>query len=113
MLRLAWRNVWRNFRRSLITTTSMACGLAAIMFGQSMIKSEQHQLVDKATGSITGHLQIQHRSIKDFKFPDKYIDNPDAVEEILRHQTGVKAFGRRINITGLVSSPSASVGTLI
>ncbi len=113
MLRLAWRNVWRNFRRSLITTASMACGLAAIMFGQSMIKTEQHQLVEKATGSITGHIQVQHRSIKDFKFPDKFIEDPSVVETALQAQPGVAAFGKRINITGLVSSPAGSSGTLI
>lgn len=113
MLVLAWRNVWRNFRRSLITTASMACGLAAIMFGQSMIKSEQRQLVEKATGSITGHIQIQHRSVKEFKFPDKYIENPDFVEKVLASQPGIKAYGQRINITGLVSSPAASLGVMI
>ncbi len=113
MLVLAWRNVWRNFRRSLITTASMACGLAAIMFGQSMIKSEQRQLVEKATGSITGHLQIQHRSVKEYKFPDKYIDNPAAIEKVLAEQPGIAAFGERIHITGLISSPTASLGALI
>ncbi len=113
MIMLAWRNVWRNFRRSLITTSSMGCGLAAIMFGQSMIKSEQHQLIEKATGSITGHIQIQHRMIKEYKFPDRYIDDPAPIDAILAKMPGVKAFGQRINITGLVSSPAGSVGTLI
>lgn len=113
MLNLAWRNVFRNMRRSLITIASMGCGLAAIMFGQSMIKSEQHQLVEKATGSITGHIQIQHRNIKEYKFPDKYIEDPAPIDVILANHPGIKAFGKRINITGLVSSPVGSVGTLI
>ncbi|MBI3552492.1 MAG: ABC transporter permease [Elusimicrobia bacterium] len=113
MIRLAWRNVWRNFRRSLITIASMACGLAALMFGQSMIKSVQYQLIEKATGSITGHIQIQHRMIKEYKFPDRYIDDPDPVEEVLKRQPGIKAFGRRIHMTGLISSPKTSMGALI
>ncbi len=113
MITLAWRNVWRNFRRSLITIASMACGLAAIMFGQSMIKSVQYQLVEKATGSITGHIQIQHRNIKEYKFPDRYIDDPDAVEAVLKTQAGIKQFGRRIHMTGLIASPKTSMGALI
>ncbi|MBI5241463.1 MAG: ABC transporter permease [Elusimicrobia bacterium] len=113
MLRLAWRNVCRNLRRSLITVASMACGLAAIMFGQSMIKSVQRQLIEKATSSITGHLQVQNRSIKEYKFPDKYIDDPAPVEAVLARQAGVRAFGKRINVTGLVSSPAGSVGAMI
>jgi putative ABC transport system permease protein len=113
MLALAWRNVWRNFRRSLITTASMGCGLAAIMFGQSMIASEQHQLIEKATGSITGHIQIQARSIKDYKFPDKWLPDADAVEAAVKAQPGVKAWARRTHITGLISSPAGSVGCFI
>ena len=113
MLRLAWRNVCRNLRRSLITVASMACGLAAIMFGQSMIKSVQRQLIEKATDSITGHLQVQNRSIKEYKFPDKYIEDPAPVEAALARQAGVRAFGKRINVTGLVSSPAGSVGAMI
>jgi ABC-type lipoprotein release transport system permease subunit len=113
MVMLAWRNVWRNFRRSLITIASMACGLAAIMFGQSMIMSVQYQLVEKATGSITGHIQIQNRNIKEYKFPDRYIDDPDAVEKALKSQRGIKQYGRRIHMTGLISSPKTSMGALI
>ena len=113
MFTLAWRNVWRNRRRSLITMASMGFGLASIMFGQSMIKSVQFQLVEKATGSITGHIQVQNRNIKEYKFPDKYIDDPDPVEAVLAKDSRFLAFGRRLTITGLVASPTASVGALM
>lgn len=113
VLMLAWRNVWRNRRRSLITTASMGCGLAAILFAQSMIKSLQHQLVEKATGSVTGHIQIQHRNIKDYKFPDRYIEDPDPIEQVLKSHPEVQAYERRIHITGLLSSPTGSVGVFI
>lgn len=113
MLRLAWRNVWRNLRRSLITVASMAFGLAALMFGQSMIKSVQLQLVEKATGSITGHIQIQHRSIKDYKFPDRHMDDPAPVEKALAARQDVHAWGKRIIETGLVSTPAGSVGVMV
>ena len=113
LVSLAWRNVWRNFRRSLITTASMGCGLAAIMLGQSLIKSVQHQLIEKATGSITGHIQIQARHIKEFKFPDKYLEDDGRIEKALAGQRGIKAFGRRIHVTGLISSPTGSVGVFI
>ena len=113
MLMLAWRNIWRNKRRSLITIASMGAGLAAIMFGQSMLKSLQHQLVEKATSSIAGHLQIQRRGIKDLKFPDVYIENLGPAEKALSGNPMIKAWAKRIAMTGLVSSPEGSVGVLI
>lgn len=113
MLRLAWRNVWRNLRRSLINAAAMGFGLAAIMFGQSLINSLQAQLVEKSTGSITGHLQVQRADVEENKFPDKFIAAPDAVVRALENDPRVKVAAKRIHLTGLVSSPEASVGALI
>jgi ABC-type lipoprotein release transport system permease subunit len=113
MLRLAWRNVWRNRRRSLINVAAMGFGLAAIMFGQSMMRSLQYQLIEKATGSFTGHVRVERRDIDEPKFPDKFMTNPEPAAKLLAADPRVKAWGRRIHLTGLISSPNKSLGALI
>lgn len=113
MLRLAWRNLWRNRRRSLINIASMGFGLAAIMFGQSLLVSLQRQLIEKATGSITGHLRIQRRDVDEPKFPGKYMKELGTAARLLDADPRVEVWGRRIHLTGLVSSPTASLGALI
>ncbi|MBI4056594.1 MAG: ABC transporter permease [Elusimicrobia bacterium] len=113
MLTLAWRNVWRNQRRSLITLISIGSGLAAILFGQSMIKSVQVQLVEKATGIIIGHIRVMRGDVKDLKVPEKNIDDPAPIYKALAAEPGVETFGARILFTGLVSSPANSKGVLI
>lgn len=113
MIRLAWRNVWRNGRRSLINVAAMGFGLAAIMFGQSMMRSLQYQLVEKATGSFTGHVRIQRRDVDEPKFPDKFMTDPERAAKLLREDPRVLVWGRRIQLTGLVSAPKMSLGALI
>lgn len=113
MLRLAWRNVWRNRRRSLINVAAMGFGLAAIMFGQSMMKSLQGQLIEKATGSFTGHVRIQRRDVDEPKFPDKFMEHPEAAAKLMENDPRIMVWGRRIQITGLVSAPKMSLGALI
>ncbi|HXT02058.1 MAG TPA: ABC transporter permease [Elusimicrobiota bacterium] len=113
MLRLAWRNVWRNARRSSINVAAMGFGLAAIMFGQSMMKSLQYQLVEKATGSFTGHVRIQRSDVDEPKFPDKYLADPEPAAKIMDSDPRVLAWGRRLHLTGLISSPKMSLGALI
>lgn len=113
MVRLAWRNVWRNRRRSLINVAAMGFGLAAIMFGQSMMKSLQGQLIEKATGSFTSHVRIQRRDVDEPKFPDKFMEHPDAAAKLLDADPRVQVWGRRIQLTGLVSAPKMSLGALI
>lgn len=113
MIRLAWRNVWRNRRRSLINVASMGFGLAAIMFGQSLLRSLQVQLIEKSTGSITGHLQIQDDKADLVKMPDRFIVDPHPAAAALERDPRVRVSGGRIHLTGLVSTPAASVGALI
>ena len=113
MLRLAWRNVWRNMRRSLINVAAMGFGLAAIMFGQSMMRSLQYQLIEKATGSFTGHVRIQRSDVDEPKFPDRYIVDPEPAAKIMAADPRVLAWGRRLQLTGLISSPKMSLGALI
>ncbi len=58
ILKLAWRNVWRNKRRTAITLVSIGFGLCALLFQQSLIKSLQNQIIEKSTRSYTAHLQV-------------------------------------------------------
>jgi ABC-type lipoprotein release transport system permease subunit len=113
VLRLAWRNVWRNRRRSLINAAAMAFGLAAIMFGQSLMRSLQIQLVEKSTGSITGHLQVQERRSEEPKMPDRFIERPAPVLAAAAADPRVLTEEGRIHMTGLISTPATSVGVLI
>lgn len=113
MLILAWRNVWRNRRRSLITLASVSCGLAAVLFGQSLIKSIQIQLIEKSTGILTGHIRVMSRKVKDLKIPDQNIENPAPIEKALSRHPGIEVFSKRILFTGLVSSPVTSKGVLV
>ncbi|HBQ58304.1 MAG TPA: ABC transporter permease, partial [Balneolaceae bacterium] len=59
-LKLAWRNIWRNKRRTLITMASvvMAVLLSSVM--SSMQQGQYDQMIENTVGSFTGHLQVQH-----------------------------------------------------
>ena len=113
MLLLAWRNLWRNARRSVLTLASIACGVAAIMFGQSMIKTIQFQLIEKATGIITGHLRVQQKDVKELKFPEKNFGDIPRLEKVLAADPDVEAYEHRILLTGLVSGKNDSNGVLL
>lgn len=112
-LLLAWRNLWRNKRRSLLTISSVAFGLAAVMFGQSLLTSFQRQMVDKSTGVMVGHLQIQARDAKDKKIPVPLLSGGEAHKALLLSDPRVEAAGLRLVFTGLAYSASASRGVLV
>lgn len=106
---LAWRNVWRNGRRSLITVVSLSGGLAAIMMGQSLIKTIQLQLIEKATGIFTGDLQVLQAGVRNYKFPEKNISKTAEVERLLESRSEIASFEKRVLVLGLISSKKDSI----
>lgn len=113
LLKLAWRNVWRNKRRTLITLASISFGLAALLFQQSLIKSLQDQIVEKATRTYTGHLQVQSVETTDYKVPDARIPAPEAIYEAIQQVPEVECWAPKLIFTGLVSSAFTSKGLLV
>lgn len=59
-LSLAWRNLLRNRRRSLMTLVAMVLGLIAVLLFGGYIRDINYSLQTNFVTS-TGHLQLQHR----------------------------------------------------
>lgn len=58
LLRMAWRNVWRNRRRTLITLSTLTFGVMAIVFTESFQSSFYRQLQELITSGLLGHMQV-------------------------------------------------------
>jgi putative ABC transport system permease protein len=64
---IAWRNLWRNRRRTLISAGAIAFAVALLSFAMSMQAGTYGAMVDNATRLLAGHLQLQRRG---------YLDDP-------------------------------------
>lgn len=58
LLRLAARNLARNFRRTVITVLSIGWGLAVILWIQAILNGSNHNIVETITSTYYGHMQI-------------------------------------------------------
>jgi ABC-type lipoprotein release transport system permease subunit len=83
------------------------------MLGQSLMKTIQRQMIEKSTGVMLGHLQVQARDVKDHKVPEATLERPAALEAELREDPRVKAATGRFGFTGLVYSAAGSRGILV
>ncbi len=63
---LAWRNLWRNHRRTLITVSSIAFAVLLALFVGSMNRGSHNQMIDNMSRFHTGFLQIQ-----DYRFDEE------------------------------------------
>lgn len=55
---LAWRNIWRNRRRTLLTSLAIAFGVMFLVFIQSYIKGVSESFLENMVRSETGHIRI-------------------------------------------------------
>jgi ABC-type lipoprotein release transport system permease subunit len=113
LILLAWRNILRNARRSLLTIASVAFGLAAVMFGQSLLRSFQRQMIEKSTGVMLGHIQVQARAAEDRKVPEVLISEGAKYRAILARDGRLRDSASRLLFTGLVQGSGGSRGVLV
>lgn len=110
LLKLAWRNIWRNKRRSIIVFISIVIGAISILFLEGITNAFLNQMLFNQISLSTSHIQIHKNGFRDNKVIQNFVPSPDVVETILRTQSGVKAFSKRGITFGLLSSAENSSG---
>ncbi len=110
LLKMAFRNIARNRRRSVLTGTSVALGVAAILFARAYIDGLQALILEYVIEARNGALQVQREGYgasQDLAPLD--IDLP-ATESFLRtlQVPGVEAVAPRLRFSGLLSNGEAS-----
>jgi len=110
VIKIAWRNIWRNKLRSLTVITSMVLGLFSGLFAVSMMLGLNDQRMDSAVDSYLSHIQIHHPSFTE-NFDIKHtIQNVDSLEILLNRDINIKAFSSRTIISGMASTAHGSAG---
>jgi ABC-type lipoprotein release transport system permease subunit len=105
-IKLAWRNMWRNWRRTLIAAVAIVLGLILLIFMDALMKGSDQAIFGNAVRLYGGNVQIHAPGFRDkaSRLPLIPLDDADMVVEIVRAQPEVIAVSKRINTGGLVSS---------
>jgi len=113
IFRLAWRNIWRNRRRTLITLTSMVAAVVLSVVTRSMQKGSYDQMIENVVGSYTGHVQIQDPEFNDNRILDNTIAADSSLIGTIRGISGVKLVLPRLETFALAAGKKQSRGTLV
>jgi ABC-type lipoprotein release transport system permease subunit len=105
-LRMAWRNVWRHRRRTLIIVLAMGLGLSMMMMYDGLVDGFNQAIYGNAIKVLGGNIQIHAEgySTSTEQKPLLPLSDDAAVLEAARRLPGVVAASRRINTGGLASS---------
>jgi ABC-type lipoprotein release transport system permease subunit len=110
---MAWRNVWRNPRRSILTMAAVAFATLLLVFMLSWQFGSYDSMINFSVKIHTGHLQVQAEGYADQNAVRKVVNRPDAVMQRLRKIEGVEAVTARAEAFSLVSSKDRTYGVMV
>ncbi len=112
-IKIAWRNIIRNKKRSSITLSAVGFGLGALIFIWAFVDGVHEQMIENYTSLISGHIQIHTEGFHQKEQLETYIEQPENIKKSLRSNPSILSFTQRIKAAGLVSSSEHSAGVYI
>ena len=106
LLRIAWRNVWRQRRRTLLIAVAMGFMMALLVFFDGMIGGFEQAIYGNAIQLLGGNLQVHAPgySEKLGRKPLLPLNDPDAIVQAAEAHPEVVAASKRIVTGGLVTN---------
>ncbi|UCD17707.1 MAG: ABC transporter permease [Candidatus Zixiibacteriota bacterium] len=105
-MKLAWRNLFRNKRRTFIAGSAIGIGLASLIFIDALIIGMKDNLVHSATSSFLGEGQIHHREFRQTHDVELTIVNHERLAADLRREEIISRFTERTMALGMITSPA-------
>jgi ABC-type lipoprotein release transport system permease subunit len=105
-LKLAWRNVWRHRRRTLIVMLAIGLGLALMMLYDGVVGGFNQAIYGNAIRILGANIQVHAPGYNESagQKPLLVVENASDVVQAAKAQPQVVAATQRINTTGLASS---------
>ena len=105
-IKLAWRNIFRNKRRTIIAGMAIGIGLASLIFVDALWIGMESNMIKSATSSFLGEGQIHHIDFRSTQEIEYTINNLDDILSQLSQEDIVKYYTRRTMAFAMISSPA-------
>ena len=109
-IKMAWRNMWRNWRRTLIASVAIVLGMVLLIFMDALIRGSDQAIYSNAVRLYGGNVQIHAPGFRDksTRLPLLPLDDADVVIAKVNDEPHVVNVSKRISTGGMVSSREGS-----
>ena len=104
LAKLAWRNLWRNYRRTLIMLTAIVIGVWAMILFSALMRGMLDEMVDAGLRVLPGEVQIHHPAFADDPSIANSMQEPQGELLAILNSPPVQAWTARIKVPGMISS---------
>ena len=111
--KMAWRNIWRNPRRSILTVCAITFASVLLVFMLSFQFGSYETMINTSVKISTGHLQVQAEKYLEKKSIRYTIPDPDKITAVLNVIPDVAAYTLRGQAFSLISSEDRTYGAVV
>lgn len=113
ILKVAWRNIWRNPIRSLVIIASLTIGMFAGLFSSTFINGWMQQRVRDGIETETSHIKIQTKEFYQWSDFENNFANGVGLANDIRQIDGVDGASARLVILSMIASAENATGVKI
>lgn len=113
LFKLAWRNLWRNRKRTIITASSIFFAIFFAIGMRSFQLGTYDHMIRQVIESFSGYLQVQQVDYADDPIIDHAVNMSPSLMEALRADPNVAVAVPRITSFALAASGDVSKGVLV
>ena len=104
LVKFAWKIIWRNGRRTVITGLAVGLGLGSMMFTEALMQGMSAHMIQTTTESWMGDAQIHRDGFLDTRNINLIIKRPDSTLSLLEQDTTVSFYTPRLLSPASVTS---------
>jgi ABC-type lipoprotein release transport system permease subunit len=109
---LAWRNLWRNHRRTFIMLAAIGIGVWAMIFMTAFMRGMVNEMVRDGIKALPGHVQVHNPNFLDDPSIDNLIPAPSKAFTAALDRTGA-IWTSRIKVPAVITSERDSRGVTL
>ncbi len=113
LARLAWRNLWRNHRRTFIMLAAIVLGSWAMIFMTALMRGMVTEVIKDGISALPGHVQVHHPKYRDDPSVANLIPIPDSEMSAKFAAAGLKGWASRVRVPAVITSEYDSRGVTL
>lgn len=113
MTRLAWRNLWRNRRRTIIMLAAISMGVWAMIFMTAMLRGMVDGMVEDGLRVLPGHVQMHNPLYRDDPSIENSVEEPSGELLAALNSGEVSGWSARLRIPAMISSERDNRGVIL
>ncbi len=110
-VQMAWRNIWRNPRRTTVILIAVVIGVWSMIFLGALMRGMVDGMIKNGISTLTGHIQIHHEGYRKDPVIDNSMLDVDKLDAVLTEvlPEGAK-YAKRIRVNTIASNARHSAG---